>query len=195
MGSDVGDDHGDTDDHGGGHVSIYGAILIVGSVRTSIVLICLFTFLTMLEYSLRAIQKFSERYKFDLLFEKLKQELMILGTTRTLDTSLIQTLTKPFTHLGIISFASFIVESSIESLDYDLFLSFEVCHILVLFIALAFMLMVVHSLTHSLTQLLTHSLTHSLIRIGHIFNAVCSFYYKDLFEGCSDGLIRHRRGL
>ena len=94
MGSDVGDDHGGTDDHDdGGHVSIYGAILIVGSVRTSIVLICLFTFLTMLEYSLRAIQKFSERYKFDLLFEKLKQELMILGTTRTLDTSLTHSLT------------------------------------------------------------------------------------------------------
>ena len=75
------DDHM-TDDHGagGGHVSIYGAILNVGSVRTSIVLICLFTFLTMLEYLLRAVQKFSERYKFDLLFVKLKQELMILGT-------------------------------------------------------------------------------------------------------------------
>ncbi len=76
------DDHM-TDDHGGGHVSIYGAILNVGSVRTSIVLICLFTFLTMLEYLLRAMQKFSERYKFDLLFVKLKQELMILGTTIT----------------------------------------------------------------------------------------------------------------
>ena len=35
----------------------------------------------MLEYLLRAAQKFSERYKFDLLFVKLKQELMILGTT------------------------------------------------------------------------------------------------------------------
>lgn len=77
------DDHGGGGGHGGGHVSIYGSILNVGSVRTSIVLICLFTFLTMLEYLLRAVQKFSERYKFDPLFGKLKQELMILGITAT----------------------------------------------------------------------------------------------------------------
>ena len=37
----------------------------------------------MLEYLLRAAQKFSERYKFDPLFGKLKQELMILGITDT----------------------------------------------------------------------------------------------------------------
>jgi hypothetical protein len=37
----------------------------------------------MLEYLLRAIKKFSERYKFDPLFEKLKQELMVLGIADT----------------------------------------------------------------------------------------------------------------
>ena len=80
------------------------------------------------------------------------------------------------------------MESSIESLDYALLSSFEVGHILVLFIAFAFMLQVISLHANSFISILFYLLIH----LGDVFDAICTFHVKDILEGCSDWIIRHR---
>lgn len=103
---------------------VYGAILYTNCITTSTVLIGLFVFLTALEYLIRVVEKYAKLWKYDGLYSKLKQELMILG---------------------IISFTVFIFESS-HSQDTDdshgtpYFDAFEVAHIILLFVAFSFIL-------------------------------------------------------
>lgn len=104
-------------------LSIYGTIAYSSQYQAqTVLLIALFLVLSGLELFFRKIQMLAEKYKLTKLYEKLKQELMTLG---------------------IISFLIFIIIQSAPNFassasSYNWYLAFEVAHIIILFIALAF---------------------------------------------------------
>ena len=104
-------------------LSIYGTIAYSSQYQAqTVLLISLFLVLSGLEICFRKLEKLAEKHKLIKLYEKLKQELMTLG---------------------IISFLIFIITQSAPDFassasSYNWYLAFEVAHIIILFIALAF---------------------------------------------------------
>lgn len=102
-------------------MGVFGIIAIVQPIGSSLVFVGFLIFLVLLDIGFERLEILAERHEFTLLFEKLKKELMFLG---------------------IISFIVFIFESTANPGDskflHDILLDFEMTHIIILFMALAF---------------------------------------------------------
>jgi len=100
---------------------IYGIVSHLPTALGSLVFLIILIILTLLECFFKALQSLADDSDFEHIFQKLKQELMMLG---------------------LVSFIVFVVESSTlfsisdnENLNH----AFEFAHITVFFMALAFM--------------------------------------------------------
>lgn len=103
-------------------MNIFGAINVTDPVTITVSMIIVIAVLIFLELLFEFLEKLAIKYNQTEIFHKLKHELMILG---------------------IISFCIFIIqtaaEKSPEIIASEYFISFEMAHIIVLFMAFSFM--------------------------------------------------------
>ena len=105
-------------------MAVFGVILKVHAVDGTIVFVITLAIIILLDTIVNRLQKIAKRHGFKAIYDKLKQELMILGVR---------------------SFSVFIFEQSSthESTRSSYFLGFEMVHIMILFMAIAFIIQAV----------------------------------------------------
>ena len=107
------------------NVNVFGIIAVVRPIGGSLVFVLLLAFLLSLDIGIDRLGALAVRNQMDLIFEKLKKELMLLG---------------------IISFVVFIFEQAASnnfertSLLRTVFVAFEMTHIIILFIGVSFIM-------------------------------------------------------
>lgn len=97
-------------------MTVFGIITEIPSQEGTFVFLLVLGVLVVFEYTFRALEVLAERHGYKDIFEKLKQELTILG---------------------LISFSVFIYQTVVGSSHSPTFEAFEMAHVIVLFIALA----------------------------------------------------------
>jgi calcium-binding protein CML len=100
-------------------MTVFGIINEVGGYQGLVTFILVLALLVVLEYLFEKLGKYARRHGYETIYEKLKKELTILG---------------------IISFTVFIYQAAAGDGNYDYFVAFELAHIIVLFIAIAFIM-------------------------------------------------------
>lgn len=100
-------------------MSVFGIINEVGGFEGLVTFILVLALLVLLEYLFETLGEKARRNGYESIYEKLKKELTILG---------------------IISFTVFIYQAAAGSGQENYFVAFELAHIIVLFIAIAFIM-------------------------------------------------------
>jgi Ca2+-binding EF-hand superfamily protein len=121
--------------------SVYGEVREMGPVPGTVIFVAVIVLITVLEYMFDVLDEIAKRKDCVEILSKLKFELMILG---------------------MISFTVFIFESSAgeELTDSEWFEAFDLAHILILFIAIAFIVQAMF-----LFQYATHAGRHYLLHL------------------------------
>ena len=99
--------------------SVFGMVGNIGAKAATIVFVSLILGLVMLEIGFAKAEEWAKEHGANELFEKLKKEL---------------------TMMGILSFTVFIYQTAYENSENEYYMAFEMSHIVILFIAIAFII-------------------------------------------------------